>query len=221
MASMMVESTKQMMSKWITLINSGNREIDIEKDIIATAGDIIARTSFGIKDENARKVCEKLRALQMILFKTTRYVGVPYGKCLDIKKTLEAKKLGKEIDNLLLSVIKDRKNSLERKGREDLLELLLQENQKTIKLSTRELVDECKTFFFAGHETTALAISWTLMLLAMHEDWQIQLRDEIREVVGDKDIDINVLAGLKKVRIANINNTYLYIIINHAHYIIT
>ncbi|WJX71515.1 unspecific monooxygenase [Trifolium repens] len=205
MSSMMVESTKKMMDRWITRINSGNLEIDIEREIVAIAGEIIARTSFGINDDNARKICEKLRTLQMALFKTTRYVGVPYIKFIDIKKTLEAKKLGKEIDKLLLSVIESRKESkVKRNGREDLLDLLLHENEVDGKygkrLSTKQLMDECKTFFFAGHETTALAISWTLMLLAMHEDWQNQLRDEIREVVGDKQVDINVLAGFTKMK---------------------
>jgi cytochrome P450 len=38
------------------------------------------------------------------------------------------------------------------------------------RLTTRELVGECKTFFFGGHETTALALLWTLLLLAAHPD---------------------------------------------------
>lgn len=205
MASMMTESTNQMIDRWIAQINSGNPEIDVERAVVETAGEIIAKTSFGMKGKNAKEVSEKLRALQMTLFKTTRYVGVPFGKCFNVKKTLEAKKLGKEIDKLLLSVITSRMKSIKRQTQEDLLGLLLQGNnhQGDGKLgktfTTRDLLDECKTFFFAGHETTALAISWTLFLLAMHEDWQIQLRDEIREVVGDKELDINVLAGLRKV----------------------
>ncbi|XP_054787876.1 cytokinin hydroxylase-like [Prosopis cineraria] len=209
MASMMVESTKQMVERWANQISNGNLEIDVESEIIATAGEIIARTSFGMKDENAREVFKKLRALQMTLFMTTRYVGVPFGKCLNVKKTLEAKKLGKEIDRVLLAVIKNRKSSSSssststvsnKKHEQDLLGLLLQENQHT--LTTRELVDECKTFFFGGHETTALAITWTLLLLAEHQDWQIQLRHEIREVVGDDidDLDINLLSELKKMK---------------------
>ncbi|TKY45197.1 Cytochrome P450 714A2 [Spatholobus suberectus] len=205
MASMMIESTNQMIDRWITQINSGNPEIDVEKEVVETAGEIIAKTSFGMKGKNAKEVSEKLRALQMILFKTTRYVGVPFGKCFNVKKTLEARKLGKEVDKILLSVITSRMKSIKRQTQEDLLGLLLQGNhQGDGKLgktfTTRDLLDECKTFFFAGHETTALAISWTLLLLAMHEDWQIQLRDEIREVVGDKELDINVLAGLKKMK---------------------
>ncbi|KAL5142384.1 Cytochrome P450 714A2 [Glycine soja] len=207
MASMMTESTNQMIDRWIAQINSGNPKIDVEREVVETAGEIIAKTSFGMKGKNAKEVSEKLRALQMTLFKTTRYVGVPFGKCFNVKKTLEAKKLGKEIDKLLLSVITSRMKSIKRQTQEDLLGLLLQGNnnhQDDGKLgktfTTRDLLDECKTFFFAGHETTALAISWTLFLLAMHEDWQIQLRDEIREVVGDKELDINTLAGLRKMK---------------------
>ncbi|KAJ7974179.1 Cytochrome P450 [Quillaja saponaria] len=205
MASLMVESTNRMLEKWVTQINSGNQEIDVEREITTTAGEIIAKTSFGMNYENGREVYEKLRALQMTLFKTNRYVGVPFGKYLNLKKNLEAKKLGKEIDKLLLSIITTRKKSISKgKPQQDLLGLLLQDNKvegrqgKT--LSTQELVDECKTFFFGGHETTALAITWTLMLLAKHEDWQNQLREEIKEVVGDKELgDMNMLAGLKKM----------------------
>ncbi|KAK7380313.1 hypothetical protein VNO78_32821 [Psophocarpus tetragonolobus] len=206
MASMMTESTNQMIDRWIAQINSGNPEIDVEKEVVETAGEIIAKTSFGMKGKYAKEVSEKLRALQMTLFKTTRYVGVPFGKCFNVKKTQEARKLGKQIDKILLSVIESRMKSIKRETQEDLLGLLLQGNRhadgklgKTF--TTRDLLDECKTFFFAGHETTALAISWTLLLLAMHEDWQIQLREEIREVVGDpKELDINVLAGLRKMK---------------------
>ena len=198
---MMVESTRQMVDRWASQINSGNPEIDVEKEIIATAGEIIARASFGMRDENGKEVFQKLRTLQTILFKSNRYVGVPFGKFIAIKKTLEAKLLGQEIDKLLLSIIADRIQSGQ--SQEDLLGLLLQENhqvdgQSKRTFSMREFVDECKNFFF-GYETTALSITWPLLLLAMHEDWQNQLRDEIKEGVGNEDPDVNMLAGLKKV----------------------
>jgi hypothetical protein len=46
---------------------------------------------------------------------------------------------------------------------EGLLSLLLAGTEEATdrRLTTRELVGECKTFFFGGHETTALALSWT------------------------------------------------------------
>jgi cytochrome P450 len=213
MASIMVDSTTRMLDKWSTLINSGRPEIDIEREITTTAGEIIAKTSCGVSNESGRNVFHKLRELQMTLFQTNRFVGVPYSKFLCPKKALEAKRLGKEIDRLFLSIITDRQKTIkEQPASNDLLGLLLQGSRvdgRPVKtLTPRELVDECKTFFFGGHETTALAITWTLLLLAIHPDWQNQLRDEIREVVEDKEIDVSKLAGLKKVT--------LYVLLPHT-----
>uniref|UniRef100_A0A1S4DF74 Cytochrome P450 714C2-like n=1 Tax=Nicotiana tabacum TaxID=4097 RepID=A0A1S4DF74_TOBAC len=83
MASLMAESAKNMLHRWAALINSGNTEIDVEKEIINTAGEIIAKTSFGISYEHAEKVFNKLRTMQFTLFKSTRYVGVPYGNLIN------------------------------------------------------------------------------------------------------------------------------------------
>ncbi|XP_065869583.1 cytokinin hydroxylase [Euphorbia lathyris] len=199
MASLMVESTATMVDKWSKLITSGQKEIDVESEIIATAGEIIAKTSFGIGYENGRQVFEKLRAMQMTLFKTNRYVGVPFSKLLCPKKTLEAENLGREIDTLFIKIIEDRKKCIEPQNG-DLLGLLVESGRLGGKmLTTRELVDECKTFFFGGHETTALALSWTLLLLAVNPEWQNVLREEISEVKQDKEIDYSMIAGLKKM----------------------
>lgn len=207
----MVESADRMLSRWAALINSGQQEIDVEKEITMTAGEIIARSSFGISPTNCRPVLKKLRALQVTLFKTNRFVGVPYGKFMYPQLTLMAKRLGKEIDHLLMTLIEERRRCCDNSANEskDLLGVLLWGNKRgddrTVhgswnkKLTTRELVDECKTFFFGGHETTALSLTWTLLLLAMHPEWQEQLRKEIVEVVGDSLIDQTMLPGLKKV----------------------
>ncbi|OMO97821.1 Cytochrome P450 [Corchorus olitorius] len=204
MASLMVEPATKMLDRWTTLINSGKPEIDVEREITTTAGEIIARTSFGLSYQNGSKVFEKLRAMQITLFNSNRYVGVPFSKLMCPKKNLEAKKLGKEIDQLLLSIIDARKKSWDYESpQKDLLGLLMEGKQVDGRagksLTARELVDECKTFFFGGHETTALALTWTLLLLATHPNWQNQLRDEIKEVIGDGEIDFAKLSGLKKM----------------------
>ncbi|MBA0730157.1 hypothetical protein Golax_023315 [Gossypium laxum] len=219
MASLMVEPTTKMLDQWATLINSGYPEIDVEREITTTAGEIIARTSFGLSYQNGNKVFEKLRAMQITLFNSNRYVGVPFSKWMCPKKNLEAKRLGKEIDQLLLSIIDARKKSLDigTSPQKDLLGLLMEgslvDGRSGKSLTARELVDECKTFFFGGHETTALALTWTLLLLAMYPDWQNQLRDEIKQVIGDGEIDFTKLADLKKVNTFTISiylDIYLY-----------
>lgn len=201
----MVESATGMLDRWGVLIQSGHPEIDVEQEIITTAGEIIAKTSFGVSYGNGKEVLEKLRDMQMTLFNSNRYVGVPFGKFLNPEQTLKAKALGKEIDGLLRSIIIDRRNRPPTgQPEKDLLGLLMEDNtadgRKKRAFTTKELVDECKTFFFGGHETTALSLTWTLFLLAAHPEWQNELREEIREVVGDGEIrDAAMLGGLKKV----------------------
>ncbi|XP_051121590.1 cytokinin hydroxylase-like [Andrographis paniculata] len=205
MASVMAESAAGMVRRWGEMINSGDgeAEIDVEKEMIRTAGEIIARSSFGISYDNGKQVLEKLRSLQITLFKSNRrFVGVPFGKFLNPVQARRAKNLGKEIDRLLYKIIEDRRAGAggPPAAGKDLLGLLVApENQKTA-LTTAELVDECKTFFFGGHETTALALSWTLLMLAVHPDWQVQLREEIAHVIGDSEvIDATMVSGLKKM----------------------
>jgi len=52
-------------------------------------------------------------------------------------------------------------------------------------LSRERLRDELVTFLLAGHETTALALTWTLWLLARHPDVQADAAAEIDAVLGD------------------------------------
>lgn len=208
MFGMLVDSTTTMLDRWSKLMSVGIHEIDVEEQIIRNAAEIIAKTSFGISQENGKKVFQKLQSMQIMLFKSNRFVGVPFSKILSPKKSYEAWILGKEIDELLLEIIdcrKKTKNSESINGHQDLLGLLLaRNNAKEMergerRLSSRELVDECKTFFFGGHETTALAISWALLLLGLYPEWQKVLREEIMEVSGGEPLNPSMLSKLTKM----------------------
>ncbi|XP_057527619.1 cytokinin hydroxylase-like [Amaranthus tricolor] len=206
MANCMVESTTKMISQWTSLLaNSSKLELDMEKEVTSLAGEIIAKTNFGIESKLGNILFEKLRAMQISLFKHTRYVGVPFGQFLAIRQTIEARRLGQEIDDILLSIINARRKLIGVEPQHDFLGLLLEseehvDGQFVRRLTNRELIDECKTFFFGGHETVALAMTWTLMLLAMYPKWQHELREEIKEVIGDNDnIDFTMLSALKKM----------------------
>ena len=41
---------------------------------------------------------------------------------------------------------------------------------------------------FIGTETTALALRWSLILLARHPEIQKRVQAEIEEVIGDRDM---------------------------------
>lgn len=46
--------------------------------------------------------------------------------------------------------------------------------------------DEIITMFIAGHETTAIALAFTIYLLAKHPEKEAQLRQEAQKVLGDR-----------------------------------
>lgn len=50
----------------------------------------------------------------------------------------------------------------------------------------REIRDELVTFLLAGHETTALALTWALMLLAQHPEAEARFVREIETVLGGR-----------------------------------
>ncbi|ONK79651.1 uncharacterized protein A4U43_C01F8540 [Asparagus officinalis] len=206
MINMMMETTSKMLQQWDHSISMGKNEIDIERDITINAAKIIANVTFGISNEEGRNVFQKLQALQAILFKSNPLIGVPFCKFLNPKRTKEAKKLGGEIDHLLLKIIESRtreEDDANVNTHNDLLGLLLASNQESAKverkLTSRELVDECKTFFFGGHETTSLALTWSLFLLAQYPQWQKALREEIMEVSKGEPLDSTMLPKLTKM----------------------
>ena len=55
-------------------------------------------------------------------------------------------------------------------------------------MNDQQLVDNLLTFYLAGHETTARALSWTLYLIARSPQWAEILEDEIARVTGGEPI---------------------------------
>jgi cytochrome P450 len=73
----------------------------------------------------------------------------------------------------------------ESSGVPDLLDLLLagEDPETQRKMTVAELRDNLLTFIVAGHETTALTLSWALYLMAFDQDAQDKARAEINSVV--------------------------------------
>lgn len=69
-------------------------------------------------------------------------------------------------------------------GTGDILDLALLDPEYGATASTSELVDQLKTFFFAGHDTTASTISWSYYFLSHHPEALSRLRAELDEVFG-------------------------------------
>lgn len=71
---------------------------------------------------------------------------------------------------------------------DDLLSLLLTaENPNGYRHTETEIQDQLLTFLFAGHETTSLALTYTVLLLTQHPAVENRLHEEWDDVLGSTD----------------------------------
>jgi cytochrome P450 len=63
-----------------------------------------------------------------------------------------------------------------------------------------EVFDNVMTFIFAGHETTANALTWTFYLLSQFPQWDGRVADEAANVLGDRDATAADMAALGTTR---------------------
>jgi cytochrome P450 len=73
-------------------------------------------------------------------------------------------------------------------AREDLLDYMIRAKDPDTgrTMSAQDLLHNMQFFIVAGHETTALALSWALYLLANDEAVQERAREEARGVLGER-----------------------------------
>ncbi len=84
----------------------------------------------------------------------------------------------------------------------DLLDLLIdaQDPETGRQMTTGELRDNLLTLLVAGHETTALALAWSLYLCAFDQEVQRRARSEAQAVLNGSIATADDIAGLPYIR---------------------
>jgi len=106
----------------------------------------------------------------------------------------------RRLDTIVNRIIADRMAS--RRDHGDLLSMLIQAQDADdgSRMTPRQVRDEAMTMFLAGHETTAVTLSWTWYLLAQNPTAEARLAGELREVLGAR---APAVADLPRLRYAS------------------
>lgn len=144
-------------------------------------------------------------------------------QCRGLKKQKEISCLEREIEALIWEAVKERERErLETSSSEkDLLQTMLAGAMNDQSLgqgkdsSKKFIIDNCKNIYFAGHESTGVAASWCLMLLALHPEWQARIRTELAQVCPDGQLDSYSLSQLKTVQVLK-TTLKLRLLVNNA-----
>ncbi len=95
------------------------------------------------------------------------------------------------------TLIDARRGKAEDRG--DLLSLLMNARDADTgeRMPDKQVLDETLTFFLGGHETTSIALTWALYLLATQPAIQDRLRDELRQTLGGHVLTADDLPKLR------------------------
>ena len=88
------------------------------------------------------------------------------------------------LEGVLDSLVRERRGTED--GGMDLLSILLRAQGEVEEVTEELLRDELMTMLLAGHDTTALSLTYTWYLLAQHPDIERRVHDEIDDVLGDE-----------------------------------
>lgn len=173
-----VTITSTMLDKWEAQgEKSSEFEIEVNKEFHNFSANVISQIAFGSSYEEGKRIFQ-LQEEQMVLVSLAiRSVYVPGFRFLPTPKNRKRWKLNKEIRDSLKRLVQI--NGKKCENSKNLLGIMISE-----KMEIEAIIDECKTFYFAGKETTANLLTWAILLLALHQDWQNKARDEVTTVCG-------------------------------------
>jgi len=187
-ASIMVACADEEMNNWKV-----GETINVNQAMTRITLKVITRAMFGSGMENDLiEVVGKDLAAAFGLMNTI--VQNPfYVYCLDkgiqipiIKEFFTQKaKLDKVINGIIGAYRDDESKN---KTRKDLLSMLMEARDEDTGtgMTNEQIRDEVMTFFIAGHETTTLALTWTLYLLGKHPEIANQCYEEVKATIRDR-----------------------------------
>lgn len=180
LAAAMADAAAQMARDW-----QHGKVIDVMTEMNAVTMDIVARTLFGADvSSDIAEVGEAMTVLQeetgriglTAFFDLPEFLTRPRGRRFsDAVATL---------DRIVGRIVAERRASGE--TRDDLLSMLLEARDEETGegMTDKQLRDELVTLFLAGHETTAIALTWTFHLLSQNPRAEALLLAEVDEVLG-------------------------------------
>ncbi|XP_050208248.1 cytochrome P450 72A397-like [Mercurialis annua] len=212
-------SCEEMVQRWDNLIGSTEcYEVDVLPEFQNLTTDIISKAVFGSNLEEGEFIFSLQREQGQLFLESLFKPNSIWSRFLPSKLNKRMKQNHRKIRSLFEGILeKEEKVVLSRDdNHHDLLSLLLHSNlnetnqNKNGGMSREDVIEECKLFYFAGHETTASLLVWTMIVLSMHQNWQDKARNEVLQVFGKNKPTFDDLNYLKIVNMVLLEVLRLY-----------
>jgi cytochrome P450 len=203
MAGEMVAAGQKLLARWEELYAPGD-VFDVHEEMMRVTLDVINRTMFGA---DVTGEAGRVGAAMTVL---TRYAFAQAGNPFSVppwvptRRNQEFHRALETIDSLVLGLIRARQSARDsgEQPRGDLLDMLLdaEDVETGERMTDQQVLDEVKTVFAAGHETTANALTWTWLLISEHPEVGEKLKTELDAVLGGHLPTLSDVANLRYTR---------------------
>ncbi len=191
-AKIMTGYTGEMLASW----RDGETR-DIHQDMMRLTLRIVVRSLCSVEAEEIETISS---AMNILMNSTTgaRMLLPPVFRFLPTPKMIEFRRAVRKTDETVYRIIARRRENESDSG--DLLSMLMQaRDEDGGRMSDKQLRDEVMTFLLAGHETTALALSWTWHLLGQNPEAEEKLHEELDRVLAGREPEFADLQKLPYV----------------------
>eukprot|EP00249_Psilotum_nudum_P033305 c5011_g1_i1 orf=336-2060(+) len=200
----MAKCSSQLVDNWEkTIAEDACLHIDVSQEFMKVTANIIASTAFGSSYQKGKRVFEQMNQLQK-LTALSDLTSFPGKRLFPTSLNRKIWRITREMNPLLTQIVQERMQSVLSESvqgyGDDLLGMLLSSVQPKANhpsIYSENVIGHCKSFYFAGYETTALLLTWTLMLLSQNPEWQQRAREEILELMKRGPIDSEMLRKMK------------------------
>ena len=188
-----VHATQKLLERW-RLSRAGSTQA-IERDMARVTFDVISATLLPSADQTVGPAVERATAgFQKAGAWGQLFAFAKIPQWLPRPGYLSGRRSVVELRGAVVQMLRE-KRALSSKP-DDLMHRLMhaRDPETGQQMNDEQLIDNLLTFYLAGHETTARALTWTLFLLSRFPDWMGKLREEISSVtrgapVGAEHID--------------------------------
>lgn len=200
-----VRQAEQLAQQW-----DGRKETDVHADMMRLTLRIVTESLFHTAiEEDIETVAASLTLI------TEAFIGFPFPYWMPFPRHVRSWGALRRLNHVIDRMIDQRRGrnpasstnrvsgdpSISEEGAADLLTLLLAvRDDEGQPMSDRQLRDELITVFLAGHETTAIALSFAFWLISRHPDVERRLREEWDGVLEDRTLTAADLPRLEYTR---------------------
>jgi cytochrome P450 len=174
-----------MADSWESASRTGE-PIDVADEMMRLTMRIVGETLLGT--DVTGEASDVGAALTLVIDEISRRIHSPWNfrERLPVASNRRYERAIQRLDKAVQKIIDQHRT--QPAAREDLLTMLMaaRDEETGSQMSDKQLRDEVMTFFLAGHETTAKALTWTFYLLSQHVEVRTRLQREVDGVLAGR-----------------------------------